>query len=302
MTPATYRRTLTESRRGNDLYGRLLLILAAFALVGADPQVIPDDLIRQGNGAVERGDFDAALLFYQQAEERGTDPGLIAFNKATAYYHLQDYRKADAHYRMALDDSAISSERRAKALFNLGDCLVQEASDSDARRLRDAIRFYELCLEMNPEEGLRRNASHNLELAKLLWNNARAKSANPPEPNTDDPPDDPKPPEPKKKEKEHSQDGNDPKKNGNEPKKQDADPKSKIDKNGKADPNSMLKKKSAPPRDQGPPVLPPSGPQPPRSPEDTLELLRRAAERLQKEREGLRKDATILEKPSGRDW
>src|SRR3954471_8216204 len=147
-------------------------IAAALALVSASPAPTPDDFIRDGNTAAEQGRWENALAFYDRAEERGTDPGMIAFNKATAYYRLNDYRRAESHFRMALDDAAIPAERRAKALYNLGDCLVKQAGEKDLRLLRDAIRCYELCLDAAADEGLRRDAEYNLELAKLLWNKA----------------------------------------------------------------------------------------------------------------------------------
>src|SRR5687768_2750125 len=121
----------------------LVLVAATSLLVSAAPNAKPDDLIREGNRAIEKEQFEAALQLFLDAEERGTDPGLIAFNKATAYWHIGDYRKAENHYRMALDDAAAAPERRTRAFFNLGNCLVKQSEDRDIRLLRDAIRYYE---------------------------------------------------------------------------------------------------------------------------------------------------------------
>jgi Ca-activated chloride channel family protein len=286
--------------------GKHLLFVCAFTLiVGASPPSPPDDLIRRGNKALERGDFDDAISLYQQAEERGNDPGLIAFNKATALYQLQQYRKAESHYRMALDDAAIPAERRARTLYNLGDCLVKQAEDKDVRLLRDAIRFFELCLDMGPEDGLRKDAAHNLELAKMLWNKARARISRPPDPNTDEPADDSKPPESKKKEKER-----DPSKEGiDDGKQKDGDPSKKVDADSKENggqkekvDSKFDKRPGNAPRDQGPPVLPDIDQVEQRSPEDTLKTLEAAEKRLHRERRLLRMEAAIPVKPSGRDW
>ena len=184
---------------------------------------------------MERSEYDEALRLYQQAEERGTDPGLIAFNRATAYYHLQDYRQAENHYRMALDDMAISAERRARALYDLGNCLVRQADDKDVKTLRAAIRCFELCLDDSPDEGLRNDAAHNLELAKLLWNKARAMLSQQPPPNSEETPEDHRPPTRKKDQPKKGEGGGDntnPNKSGKEP-KPDQSPKVKKDAKGK---------------------------------------------------------------------
>src|SRR5436190_21320862 len=60
---------------------RILLLLAALAAVSAGPPAdSPDDLVRQGNDAFDRGDFDSADRLYAAAAERTPDPGLVAFN------------------------------------------------------------------------------------------------------------------------------------------------------------------------------------------------------------------------------
>jgi tetratricopeptide (TPR) repeat protein len=277
-----------------------LAALLALALLSAAPLPSPDELIRQGNAAVERGEFGDALLSYQQAEERGSDPGLIAFNKANAYYQLSDYRRAENHFRMALDDAAISPERRPRALYNLGNCLVQQAGEKDLRMLRDAIRCYELCLEAVADTGLRSDAVHNLELAKLLWNKARAKSAKPPDPNSDEPPDTPpKTPEPKKKDTEPKNVSDPGKDKGGKEMKADFDPKAKIDPSGKADAKGT--KGNAPP-DHGPPVPPDTSEVQKQSPDDTVKALKNIEDRLHDERVRLRREAAIPENSSGMDW
>jgi tetratricopeptide (TPR) repeat protein len=282
-------------RRSNSL------ILAAFALlaVSAAPTAPPDDSIRRGNTAFEAGEYNDALQFYRQAEERGTDPGLIAFNAATAYYQLNDFRRAEGHYRMALDDRAIPSERRARALYNLGNCLVKGAGEENLRALRDAVRCYELCLDAGPDEGLRTDAAYNLEVAKLLWNRARSKAADPPPPNADDPPDaPPKPPEPKKSEPPKTDDG--PGKKEEAGKKELAP--TKGEKDGKAEAKAEMKKADGPPRDLGPPVPPDTSEVEKQSPEDTVKALRVIEKRLHDERQRLRREAATPEAPSGRDW
>ncbi len=279
-----------------------IILLLCVLLISAAPNAKPDDLIREGNQAVEKGEYEAALRLLQDAEERGTDPGLIAFNKATAYWHRGNYRDAENHYRMALDDTAAPVDRRSKGFFNLANCLVKQAGNSDLRLLREAIRYYEYCLDLATEDGLRKDAKHNLELAKLLWNKARAGSANPPTPNSDEPPDTPKQPEskPKKDRDKSVEPGN---KDGKESKKEID--KTKVEKGSDVpEPKSDPHKTDAPPK-PGPgrvPVIPDTDKLVPQSAEDTQAALREAETRLNEIRKQLRKFAAIPENPSGKDW
>ncbi|MBY0528029.1 MAG: hypothetical protein K2R98_31820 [Gemmataceae bacterium] len=179
----------------------------ALMLVGAAPELTPEDYVRQGNAAFEQGQYDAAVKLYTQAEERITNPGLVAYNKGAALYRLGDFRAAEVHYRRCLEDA--SGEPRAAMLYDLGNCLLQQSQGSNAELLRDAMKCYLLCLrEDGLGDELKTNARHNLELAKLLW--IKAKNAQP----NKDPgknPDDPKetPPEPKKQPDEPKNNGND---------------------------------------------------------------------------------------------
>ena len=269
--------------------------LAALAVAAASP--IPDDSIRQGNEAFAREDFEKALLLYQQAEERGADPGLIAFNEATAYYRLKDYRQAENHYRMALGDAAISQERRAKAFFNLGDALVQQAGDKDADALREAVRNYQHCLEVNPEEGLRNDATHNLELAKLLWTKARAQDPRKPTPNDErhEPETNPNDQNKDNKEPDHNDAGND--QGPNKLELVEKDP------NGKSgDPDDQKKMKSPVPGMSRQPVISDKAEVEQRSKEDTLEALKIAEQRLRDERRRNRDGLAVPDKPNGKDW
>jgi Ca-activated chloride channel family protein len=149
--------------------GAALLLLA---LVG-----IPalEKALRQGNDAYHAEQYDQAVDNYSKAEERTTDPGLVAFNKAAALFRLGRYREAELHYRRCLDDAR--GLRRARALYDLGNCLLWQARDQNARLLEQAIACYRACRRL-PEAppDLLADAEHNLELARLLWLKARAAS------------------------------------------------------------------------------------------------------------------------------
>jgi tetratricopeptide (TPR) repeat protein len=151
---------------------------ASLAALAAVPLLRPDDLIRGGNDAFARGDFAAALESYVLAEERTLDPGLVAFNEGIVLYQLARYRDAELHFRRCREDA--TGARRARLLYNLGNCLVQEAQARYANRLRDAIRFYEQSLEQAALDAeLAANARHNLELARLLLQKVRSSKESP---------------------------------------------------------------------------------------------------------------------------
>jgi len=164
----------------------------AFALVSAAPVAGPDDLVRQGNAAYSGKNYEAAVRLYGAAEERGTDPGLVAFDEAGAWYELGRYAEAEQHYRLCLQDA--TGPRRAQALYGLGNSLVQRAGPRDAAALREAVRCYEGCLRLaglDPEFAA--DVRYNLEIAKLLWRKARAASGDPRPDRPDDGNTEPKP-------------------------------------------------------------------------------------------------------------
>jgi Ca-activated chloride channel family protein len=167
------------------------MTVLALLLVSAGPERAPQELVRAGNAAFLGGNFDRAVKCYEDAEERGTDPGLIAFNKAAALYRLQRYREAELHYRRCLEDPLAAPLRRARASYDLANCLVKRGPE-DQTLLREALDRYRQCLTLKPADAdLLKDARHNLELATLLWIEARKSpprsSENP------DPPDHPPP-------------------------------------------------------------------------------------------------------------
>jgi tetratricopeptide (TPR) repeat protein len=129
--------------------------------------------VERGDTAFERGDYADAVAAYSQAEGRHPDPGLVAFNQAAALYRLGRYRECALAYRCSLEDA--SGTRRARALFNRGNALVQDAREAELGELEEAIQAYEECLRQPAvEPGLHEDARYNLELARVLLANARS--------------------------------------------------------------------------------------------------------------------------------
>jgi Ca-activated chloride channel family protein len=160
----------------------------ALLLVSADrphadltvPRSPADDLVERGNNAFTNGDYATALKYYEQAEERIPDPGLVAFNKATALYHMERYREAELHYLRCLEDQNAPLLRKARGYYDVGNSLVKQAQADDAATLERAVDCYRECLTLAGSDAelrdaeLTADARHNLELASLLWLRARA--------------------------------------------------------------------------------------------------------------------------------
>jgi hypothetical protein len=275
---------------------RFLLLFAALIGISAGPAQPPDDLVRRANEAVAGGDLEAAESLYAQAEERSPDPGLVAFNTGTLLYRRADYRRAELCFRRTLGDAAIPRERRGKGLFNLGNCLVKQG-ETDLRQLQAAIDCFELALREPLEEGIRRDAEHNLELTKLLWAKARAKNPDKEhDPEWDNPREKEPPPDPKKPPEPQGKDGA----NENASK---LDPAVKIDPGKGQDKGVATKETAKPVPGQGNlPVLPDTEEVPSRSTDDARAFLKKAADRLQRERQKLREEAVQGERIRANDW
>lgn len=282
----------------SSTFRRIAILLLVPMFVGAHPVESADDLVRQGNEALASGDTELAESHYAQAEERTADPGLVAFNKGIALCKREEFRRAELCFRRALGDEAISSERRGRALYNLGNCLVNQARDSDVRQLQSAIDCYELAIRELMDEGTRADAGHNLEVTKLLWAKARAKRpASERDPDWDEPPESKQPPrDPSKSPENMSNDGKD-----DGPKKQDTAAKVEPGKGSTAGTTPKETPKPAP--GQGNlPVLPDTDEVRSLAPDDAREMLKRAAIRINRERQQLRQDAAQGDRPRANDW
>jgi tetratricopeptide (TPR) repeat protein len=172
----------------------LWLLLPAAALVAAGPtSVPPDELVRRANEALGRKQFVEAMQLYGRAEERSTDPGLVAFDEGVALYQKGNYAEAEVRFRLARQDA--TDERQLFATYNLAASILQEPGDADPAKLAEAVRLLEDCLgDDRITDRLAADARHNLELAKMLWAQAKARTPPPEHKPPDESDDNPKPP------------------------------------------------------------------------------------------------------------
>lgn len=190
----------------------LILVPIIACVLAAGPSHAPsaNELIEAGNAALLRGDAVTAEKQFVAALERTDDPGLVAFNLGILHFQRKEYTEAERFFTRSLDDADAPADRRAKALYNRGVCLLHRGGIA---QFRTAIDSFERCLKATEAEELRSDAQQNLELAKLLWAEARVNAKEKPKPNEPSPN---APPDPKKPES--SDDPQNPEPNGGEPK------------------------------------------------------------------------------------
>jgi hypothetical protein len=161
---------------------RMSACIAALLLIGAAPADQATDFVRRGNGAFQQDDLDTALEFYDQAEERITDPGLVAYNQAVTLYRQGRWREAELRFRCSVEGA--DAVRKTRSYYGLGNALVMQGGDEDVIALQAAVEAYRLCRKqpgLSPE--MLHKTNHNLEVARLLLLQAKAKAANrPPKP------------------------------------------------------------------------------------------------------------------------
>ena len=110
-----------------------ILILICFSLSflpAAEPASDALDVLRQGNEAFERNDYELSLSFYRRAEGKISDPGWLAFNEGAALYKMGRYREAEIHYWLSRQDAA--GPRLARILYDLGNTVFRQAGSKDA--------------------------------------------------------------------------------------------------------------------------------------------------------------------------
>jgi hypothetical protein len=159
----------------------LACLSLSFFLSGAGPASDALDVLRQGNAAFERDEYELSLSLYRRAEGKIADPGWLAFNEGAALYKLGRYREAEIHYWLSRQDAV--GPRLARILYDLGNAVFRQAGSKDAALFQRAIGFYEECLsQAKADPELLENARHNLALARELLKKSKAGNQNPPEP------------------------------------------------------------------------------------------------------------------------
>jgi hypothetical protein len=175
---------------------------------------------------------------------------------------------------------------------------VRQAGEADIKQLQAAIDCFEMTLRETKDEGLRLDAGHNLEVAKLLWAKARSRRPqNERDPDWDEPRDPSRPPPDPNKKDDPGSEGKD-----DGPKTPDHGAKLDISKG----PEHGIAPKEVPKPVPGAgnfPVLPDTGEVDKfSSPDDARAHLKQHGERIRRERNKLREEAAQGDRPRANDW
>ena len=129
------------------------------------------NLVRQGNAAYSKGEYDKAIAAYNESSVNAPESPYIYFNKGAALYKKGDYSAAiEAFEKAALKSKDPGLE--AKSKFNLGNCLYRDAErqqDSDLNKAIEgctkSVRYYQEALKLDP--GFKA-AAENIEVVRLV--------------------------------------------------------------------------------------------------------------------------------------
>ncbi len=131
--------------------------------------------INQANDLLHRGDVDAAIRAYHEAQDHVPQRPDLSYNLAVAQYRKGDLAAAEQSFRLAAAND--NDSLAAKARYNLGNCDYASAlkiAKSDQagaiKGLNRAIANYRSTLDIDPTDT---DARANLELAATLSNKLR---------------------------------------------------------------------------------------------------------------------------------
>lgn len=129
------------------------------------------DLVRQGNRLYAEGEFSRAIGKYDGALVEQPAAAQPEFNKANAYYRLDDLAAAMELYRNVAATSR-DMELVSKARYNLGNCCFQQGMkqrDSNLQKaiddLKTSIAHWRQVLDIEPNN---EKAARNIEVARLI--------------------------------------------------------------------------------------------------------------------------------------
>lgn len=266
---------------------RTLLATTGLLAIAAHPT---HRFVHRGNEELAANRAEQALIWYDKAVERTPDPGQVSFNQGVALATLGRYREAELHFRRSLSD--VEGDRRIRALYNIGTCLIRRGVGRERQALQDAITALEQSLSLaSGDDAMRNDIEQNLKIARDLLGQAppeskstaseRENSQGPTQPDTKTAPSSPS------------------------DAASDASPKglAKLSKAGVSKGKNGRETNQPPPPGKGNlPTLPDNEVVEPIAPEDLAVYLERANERITADRKNQLKSRLPTKPPSYPDW
>jgi len=154
-----------------------MLLLAILPVSANAPEELAT--LRLANQSAQRGELAKARKLYDSVADTTDDPGLVAYNRGRTEFESGNLLAAELWFQRCTEDSEASADRRAKALYNWGICLLTRGSNATVYRTA-IVCFRQAADTPGTTSQLRTDALNNLELAKWLWIQARAKETKPP--------------------------------------------------------------------------------------------------------------------------
>ncbi len=118
-----------------------LWVMCVFLFPGICVAASPQTLVKQGNSAYEKKQYDQAIKAYESAGVNAPESAEIHFNKGAVYYRQGEYERAKESW----EKSALHSKDRhleAKSLFNLGNAAFQLAKRHQNINPQKALEAY----------------------------------------------------------------------------------------------------------------------------------------------------------------
>ena len=133
-------------------------LVFAVCLLAAGPRAEAGWLnpaLHAGMDAYEKGEYQAALKAFIDAQLENPDRPEIEYNIGNAHYRLKDYEAAARSFEQAARDG--DPQLKQKALYNMGNALFRSGD------LKAAVDRFQKALELDPED---QAARKNLEFAQ----------------------------------------------------------------------------------------------------------------------------------------
>ena len=131
-------------RWGWYLFGLWFLASVAGAATG-------DQLFAQGVGAFKNGNFDLAVIYFQQARAAGLDPPTLYFNLGASLYKLGRYAQAEEAFRQCARDplwASLANYNAGLAAYQRGQHVAAADYFKHASRTGDSDEVRGLALAM----------------------------------------------------------------------------------------------------------------------------------------------------------
>ncbi len=116
-------------------FRKLLVILSvaglffSFAVKGESAEIPASSSFKRGVDYFKQGDFEQALIQFEQAEQKGLDTPSLFYNVGVSFYKLERYKQAEA----AFEQAASFPRFAALALYNQGLAAMKQGHLDRAR-------------------------------------------------------------------------------------------------------------------------------------------------------------------------